>query len=168
MSIRLKFNLAMFVVDPDGRELLRRPLPPGVRGALPDGGGLAARPPRPRGDRFGPRSKQQAKPHDRSGPPGGHRDRRFRPEPRILQGERGDYALFVIGLEGPGARWISLREIRGLFPVVLILISGVACLLLARYLTRPIRAFRAAGQRIAEGDLGARVGAPVIVTVGPS
>ena len=53
------------------------------------------------------------------------------------------------------------RHTQRQFLIVLILISGIACFLLARYLTRPIQTFRAAGQKIAEGDLSARVGAPI-------
>jgi two-component system OmpR family sensor kinase len=37
-------------------------------------------------------------------------------------------------------------------------LSGLTCLLLARYLTKPIRVFRAAGQSIAAGNLDTRVG----------
>jgi signal transduction histidine kinase len=49
-------------------------------------------------------------------------------------------------------------EARAMFPLFLVLLSGAACLLLARYLTRPIQAFRAAGKKITDGDLTARVG----------
>jgi two-component system OmpR family sensor kinase len=42
--------------------------------------------------------------------------------------------------------------------LVVFLISGVVSLLLARYLTRPLRTLRAATQRLAGGDLAARVG----------
>jgi len=41
-----------------------------------------------------------------------------------------------------------------------ILSSGLVCYLLARYLTSPIARLRAATQKLAEGDLGARAGVP--------
>jgi two-component system sensor histidine kinase CpxA len=41
-----------------------------------------------------------------------------------------------------------------------ILSSGLVCYLLARYLTSPIVRLRAATQKLAEGDLGARTGVP--------
>ena len=41
-----------------------------------------------------------------------------------------------------------------------ILSSGLVCYLLARYLTAPIVRLRAATQKLAEGDLGARAGVP--------
>jgi hypothetical protein len=46
--------------------------------------------------------------------------------------------------------WSIRPEARAMFPLFLVLLSGAACLLLARYLTRPIRAFRAAGKRITD------------------
>lgn len=42
--------------------------------------------------------------------------------------------------------------------LVVFLVSGLVSFLLARYLTRPFRSLRRATQRIAEGDLSARVG----------
>jgi two-component system sensor histidine kinase CpxA len=50
----------------------------------------------------------------------------------------------------PGARLM--------FAFVLVFLSGGACLLLARYLTRPIRTFRETGRQIGGGDLTARIG----------
>jgi two-component system sensor histidine kinase CpxA len=48
----------------------------------------------------------------------------------------------------------------GLTIFVGILSSGLVCYLLARYLTSPIARLRAATQKLAEGDLGARTGVP--------
>jgi two-component system sensor histidine kinase CpxA len=66
--------------------------------------------------------------------------------------------LFVPPFRPRGGPWFAAPQVRAVFPVVLVLISGLVCLLLARYLTRPIAVFRLAGQRIAAGDLAARVG----------
>jgi signal transduction histidine kinase len=71
------------------------------------------------------------------------------------------YIMFVPRVEPRFGEWLLSPRMRAMFPVILVLISGFACLLLARYLTRPIRVFRAAGQQIAVGDLSARVGATV-------
>jgi signal transduction histidine kinase len=53
----------------------------------------------------------------------------------------------------PGARLM--------FAMVLVLLSGGACLLLARYLTRPIRTFRETGRQIGAGELSARIGTKI-------
>lgn len=42
--------------------------------------------------------------------------------------------------------------------LIAVVVSGLVCLALAHYLTRPIRRIRSATQRLAGGDLGARVG----------
>lgn len=78
---------------------------------------------------------------------------------RDAQGRR--YALVVAPREPRVGGWFLSREARLAFPLILVLVSGAACILLARYLTRPIRIFRNTGQRIAAGDLSARVGTEV-------
>ncbi len=45
--------------------------------------------------------------------------------------------------------------------IVAVLISGLICYLLARYLTGPILRLRQAARKLAEGDLSARAGAPM-------
>jgi two-component system OmpR family sensor kinase len=57
--------------------------------------------------------------------------------------------------------WMMQPEARAMFPLFLVLLSGGACFWLARYLTRPIRAFRDAGTSIAAGDFSARVGSGI-------
>lgn len=77
----------------------------------------------------------------------------------------GDRYWFVsdmrIARPGPGARrmygprphsWIILA----MLAAVAILVSGVVCFTLARYLTRPIRGLQAATKKIATGDFEAR------------
>ena len=71
----------------------------------------------------------------------------------ILHGKNGDY-LTVLEL-----RRIELPLVRG--PIfkrafLAVIISGLVCALLARYLTRPITRLRTAAQKIAAGDLKAR------------
>jgi two-component system sensor histidine kinase CpxA len=146
-------QVPMFIIDPAGKELLGRPTPPPPPGTRPGdrapdderGGRDYAANPRLDDDDRRPR-----------GP--GHR---MRPRPHILNSAAGDYLFIVPGLHLANQRWMFNPEARRLFPLVLVLVSGFACFLLARYLTRPIRAFRTAGQRIAAGELSARVGAPV-------
>ncbi len=89
-------------------------------------------------------------------------ERRGGPGPpvRALRAADGrDYLLLPAPAKGRRlGGWFGQRGARPVFFVVLILVSGVICLLLARYLTRPLDKLRAAGQAIAAGDLAARAG----------
>ena len=123
----------LLIVGPGGEELLRRPLP------------VVS-------DRW--RRQMQRLQQDRDV------FRRGRP-PRVQQLEAANgqaYRMMIPGFTPRLGGWFMSSEARVLFPVMLVLLSGLACLLLARYLTKPIRAFRTAGQSIAAGDLDARVG----------
>lgn len=89
----------------------------------------------------------------------GGRHRRFRSVTRTLTGpDNARYVMFLPRPGPPAGRWLASPYSRRVFPVVLVLISGVVCLLLARHLTGPIREFRAVGRRIAGGELTARIG----------
>ena len=153
----------LLVIGPRGRDILGRPTPPGarmLRGLRGDGPDI------------GPDIDRDI---DRDIDPDIGRDigrdiddgrRRFRE--RLLRGTRriedaagNRYVLIVPPFERRGGPWFAASRARSTFPVVLVLISGLVCLLLARYLTRPIAAFRRAGQRIAAGHLDARVGPDV-------
>jgi len=72
-------------------------------------------------------------------------------------------------LKGKSSEYLALLELRPLdFPLargpvvkrllLAIIISGLVCALLARYLTRPITRLRSAAQKIAAGNFGARAG----------
>ena len=72
-------------------------------------------------------------------------------------------------LPGKATSYLAVFELRRIEPplvrgpivkrlVLAIIISGLICALLARYLTRPITRLRTAAQRIAAGDLKARAG----------
>lgn len=54
--------------------------------------------------------------------------------------------------------WLLLTRIHSLYQMVSLLIGGVVCYILAWRLTAPIRRLRTAAQRLACGDLSARVG----------
>jgi two-component system sensor histidine kinase CpxA len=153
-------RVPIFIVAPDGTELLGRLLPPGLRGRPPNTASDVS-PPRVGRERPPPGGMYEPGPGMRPVDRLTRREPRFQPRPRILKGPRGDYTFVIAGPDRSEARWLMTREMRGLFPLVLVVVSGCACFLLARYLTRPIRAFRATGQKIAAGDLTARVGAPV-------
>lgn len=73
----------------------------------------------------------------------------------ILHGKSGDYiAVFELRrIEPPFVRGPIVKRL-----ILAIIISGLVCALLARYLTRPIVRLRAAAQKIAAGDLNARAG----------
>jgi signal transduction histidine kinase len=126
----------LLIVDQAGNELLGRPLPPGLERMGSDarsGSDTRVNPRRTRSPRF-----------------------------RRLAGPDGQtYRMLVPGFRPRLGGWFLRPEARAIFPLILVLLSGLACLLLARYLTRPIRVFRTAGQSIAAGDLGARVGPTV-------
>jgi len=70
------------------------------------------------------------------------------------------YRMMVPPLNPRFGGWIGSPASRLLFPLVLLVVSGVACLLLAKHLTRPLRALGVAGRSIAAGDLTARVQPP--------
>lgn len=72
-----------------------------------------------------------------------------------LQGKVGDYlAVFELRkLEPPLVQGPIFKRL-----LLAIIISGLVCALLARYLTRPITRLRTAAQKIAAGDLKARAG----------
>lgn len=123
----------LLIVGPGDSELLGRPLPPGW-----------------------PRMIEMVLRLNNN-----YAERRHLPA-RILQGERGTrYLMFVPLSQGQGPRWLIQPEARRNFALVLFLVSGGLCFLLARYLTRPIRALRQAGSQLAAGDLAARVGPAV-------
>lgn len=120
----------LLVIAPDGRELLGRPLPPAFPGAAPFLRRLEERP-----------------------------GERRRLPVRVLRDDSGGrWLLFVPAREGPSARWRSVRETQRNFFLAALLASGLVCFLLARWLTRPLRALREAGGQIAAGHLDARVG----------
>ena len=82
-------------------------------------------------------------------------------------------------LQGKSANYLAVFELRRLEPPIVqgpifkrltlaIIISGLICALLARFLTRPITRLRTAAQKIAAGDLKARAanGRPQLDEVG--
>lgn len=124
----------LLIITPDGRELLGRRIPPGVDG---------------------PRAS-------RALPPGPRLRRVLDVATRRLEANDGRvYRLVAPRLPPRARRWLVDQRARRLYPIVLVFVSGLVCFALARYLTRPIAAFRAAGQKITAGDLSARVG-PVV------
>ncbi|MBV9144779.1 MAG: HAMP domain-containing protein [Acidobacteria bacterium] len=73
----------------------------------------------------------------------------------LLQGKSGNYfAVFELRrIEPPIVGGPILKRL-----LIAIIISGLICALLARYLTRPITRLRGAAQKIAAGDFKARAG----------
>ena len=129
----------LLVVDASGREIMGRPVPPGIR--------LFLRP--DQGSEF-------------SDERGRHMRERFRRSVRTFHDVEGNqFVMLIPRFEPRAGGWFAAPRARAVFPIALVLISGVVCLFLARYLTRPIATFRRAGRRIAAGDLDARVGPEV-------
>ncbi len=144
----------LFVLDASGRDVLGRPLPPWVMGM-------------------------------ESAPPG--RDRRVSFITETVTAPSGQHyrMIALVGIPAPpaaadgklarddgrnsGARALKTadRIFRGpaetqwLRLAVAILVSGLVCYLLARYLTRPLARLRGATRSLAEGDLAARAGTSV-------
>jgi two-component system, OmpR family, sensor kinase len=125
-----------FVVDPDGHEMLGRPLPPtlsrpadGARGALSDPGAAAGA----------------------IAPIGGA---------LVLVAANGASYHVVIGPVHDGPRLFGELELPGV-PLAILLIAIVAsagvCYLLARYLAAPVDQLRLAIRQMAAGDLDVRV-----------
>ena len=77
-----------------------------------------------------------------------------------LQGSKGaTYSAVAVSLPGP--RDERLPPFPYDLLITAVVVSGVVCFLLARYLAHPLGQVRAATQRLAAGDLGARAGAGV-------
>jgi two-component system sensor histidine kinase CpxA len=129
---RLDPSPPLLIIDEGGNDLLGRPVPP--PGAWRRG---------PEGlPRVGPRPRPM-----------------FHAEIFGPDGTR--YRMLVPPFSPRFGGWFASPISRLLFPLVLLVVSGVACLLLAVHLTRPIRALGAAGRQIAGGNLAARIPAPV-------
>ena len=123
----------LLIVSQAGKELLGRPLPVGLDRTHTESGSF---------NRRGPKSGRARSPRVR----------------RLEAADGQTYRMLLPGFRPRLGGWFLRPVARALFPLILVLLSGIACLILARYLTRPIGVFRAAGQSIAAGDLGARVG----------
>ena len=123
----------LLVIGPDDRELLGRPLPPGPARAV---------------ERW-----QRLQEDERRMRP------RRAPARRIRDADGLPYLLFAAP-PPPRAGGLFLRpEARLSVLLIALALSGLTCFWLAQQVTRPVRALRVAGQRIADGDLAARVGA---------
>ncbi len=145
----------LLILDADGRDLLDRPIPAGVVRMARFGARINDR----NAPRVGPLMEPGMESRKDPGKNDKPRRRRFPAISRMLTGPDGaQYVLFLPSLGPRAGPWFGSPFSRSIFPLALVLISGIVCLLLARYLSRPIRAFRSAGQRIARGDLGARIG----------
>ena len=128
------FSSRTYVIGPDGRDLLGRPLPALLRPFF------ALQPPAHR-------------PHAPAAPPISGALVLMTPEGRIYQvvvTELPHHPLLFFGALGlPGVAGTTLA--------VALVVSTVICLLLARYLAGPIERLRQAARRMAAGDLDVRV-----------
>ena len=82
---------------------------------------------------------------------------------RPLAGPAGRGYIAAVGMEAlpqqASQRWQSIVRSFGIRMTVALLFGGIICYVLAWRLTAPIRRLRTAAQRLASGDLSARVGA---------
>jgi signal transduction histidine kinase len=123
-----------FVIEPSGREMLGRPLPPFLRGP---------------GDSGGSSSATTLSPP--IAPVGGA---------LVLVGADGATYHVVVGPLRQSPRLFGQLEQPGVPSATLLLalvVSAVVCFLLARYLVAPVDRLRHATRRMASGDLNVRV-----------
>jgi len=89
---------------------------------------------------------------------------RVRPNMQFLRssmtGPDGRRYTLIIELAPEPHPWLGPQGFPGLGILLAILVSGLVCYVLARYLTSPIVRLRAATQKLASGDLAARSGMP--------
>lgn len=123
----------LLVIGPDDRELLGRALPPGPARAM---------------ERW-----QRLQDDERRLRP------RRAPARRLSDAEGRAYLLFAAPPQRRAGGLFLRPEARLSVLLIALALSGLTCFWLASQVTRPVRALRAAGQRIADGDLGARAGA---------
>ena len=133
-DLQLSSGIQMFIVDFRGNELSTKPIPREQMVLLK-------------------RVLQNGKPEYLDGSPG-----LIMAEP-IVRSVRDGYAVAVILPRGiPGPERSVAHLLRDL--ALGILISGIVCFMLARYLTAPISRLRVAAQQISKGNLAARAGKP--------
>jgi len=133
-DLQLSSGIQMFILDSNGNQLSTKPIPREERALLK-------------------RVLQSGKLEYLDGSPG-----LIMAEP-VIRSVRDRYAAAVIlprGIPGPERSVGHLLRDLGLG----ILISGIVCFVLSRYLTAPISRLRIAAQQISKGDLSARAGKP--------
>lgn len=128
---RLDFGplLQVYVLDPEGQDVLGRTLPAAVERVS----GL------------------------RGNSPGEAPEELFSPRVHIQDQDLGGFR--IVGHEGlfPVARELLRPGARGLLILFALVVSAAASLMLARYVVRPVRRLQLAGQKVAAGDLSVRV-----------
>ena len=134
----------IFVVGPDGRELLGRPLPPRVAWLA------------------GHRIEEQQTRSEAPPPPSPLAARLLppRPVPVLVSANGAEYMLIVVPHHGMFAPF-EQPWARVAFLLLAIVVTGVASLWLTRSVSRPVAALGAATRELATGNLAARVAAPV-------
>lgn len=135
-------DVHIFVVGPDGRELLGRPLPPRVAWLA------------------GHRIEEQQARNEPPPPPLAARLLPPRPVPILVSANGTEYMLIALPHQGRFAPfeqpWARLA-----FLLLAIVVTGVVSLWLTRSVSRPVAALGAATRELAAGNLSARVAAPV-------
>ena len=159
-------RLNVFLIDPAGHEVFGNELPPQLarvvdllraRGFIGEARPWIYGAPRP-GDAPGAMYWRNEPPADAEGTRG--EPRAERPEHHgliirsVMVPREGFYHLIAV-FRPPHPVW-HLVSIPGLLAALLI--SGLVCIGLARYLSAPVRRLRAATQALAAGNLGIRVG----------
>lgn len=124
--------LAIYVVDPDGNDVLGRTLPEAVADVV-------SRLEDPNADSA---ERDSPKLHVRSDGLGGY----------VVVGEEGYFPMGHV-LMRPGGR--------GLLMMLMLTVSAVISAILARFIVLPVRRLQLAGQKVADGDLTVRV-APTV------
>jgi signal transduction histidine kinase len=80
-----------------------------------------------------------------------------------VTGPSGNQYIFLVELTSPFVKFFSARPpIQALRLIIAIIIGGLVCLWLARYITAPVEKLRAAARRLADGNLSSRIGTDAI------
>jgi two-component system sensor histidine kinase CpxA len=129
-------NVAVFVIDGKGQELLGRRIPYSIEIAM---------------RRFG-------SDRDRSvgSPPDSNRLRPARPLTRLIGPDDRVYTFFATPKRGRGGDWLN-EQTWMYFLILALLVSGGVSYLLARAVSRPVSRFREAAVAIAAGNFDTRV-----------
>lgn len=118
----------VFILAPDGRDVLGRDVSDDVRGAL----------------RAGAESRKGA------GAP-------LAPRVVFEDADLSGYTVVAVEPVAPISRTLARRDVRLVQVALLAVASALAAVLLARFVVRPVRALQQAGRRVAAGDLSVRV-----------
>lgn len=82
---------------------------------------------------------------------------------QAMTGPSGSHYIFLVELALPFMKFFSARpQVQAFRLVIAILVGGLVCFWLARYITAPVEKLRAAARQLANGNLSSRIGSAEI------